>query len=462
MCCDTCTQFEFYYDALINAILKVHNCAKKTCNNYKIEYGNTCKCELCTNCIIFAIKQVSAYDLLEFVLCRSFSISHFINCASNKCADIECGTSKFKRLLIDGNGCHKFDNNTTINISYKYIDKYKVDNKTYKYIDHAIEPYDKFRTRFLVSLRQYIYHQFIKRNQYYNRKILFTKANNSYAFPDDWIFISIDFISNYQLKAKVITHNMSTSMGAVSHFVIHEKRIIDGIIKQSGYNFFSDVLRHGWYSAIPALNWYMIRRTKQLANDGIDLKLFKMWSDRTSKDFWCAPTHVFLTDIISTTKVPICHDTTPAGHGKTYHDQIGGTTQSHIDRSTTNGTFKLKQNTGTKSSQIVNHCRTTFSKSKTGDLDRYFIEIPASMIYTPAKGVRTIDTLDIHGTGITQYHCAYIEANRIRYRALGCCCTTCVNSCYHRQCNRHSYSGRWTKYVSIPVHKPYEQLLNDT
>ena len=205
----------------------------------------------------------------------------------------------------------------------------------------------------------------------------------------------------------------------------------------------------------------MIQRKKQLKNnDDIDLKLFKLWSDRALR-ILVRNSCIFNRYYINHRNCQCNNDTTPAGHGKTYHDQIGGTTQSHMDRSTINGTFKLKKNGGTKSKQICNFLSSSFSKSKSGDLDRYFIEVPVDMIYTPPKGSKTIDTLDIHGTGITKYHCAYIEANRMRYRALGCCCTTCVNSKYARQCNKTSYCGRWTEYVSVPIHGTYEQLVND-
>ena len=465
MCCDKCTQFEFYYDALIKTLLKQHKCGKRSCNNYNIEYGRSCKCVACTNCIIFDVKQISAYDLLDFVLCRSYSHSQFINCAQNKCGDIDCGIGKFARLLNEGIGCSTFTGQTDIEVAFKYIESEKVNNKTYKYIDWKSESYHEFRSRFLLKLEEYIYHQFLKRNQYYNRSILFTKANNSYAFPDNWLFISIDFISNYTIKANVITHNMSTSMGAVSHLVIHEKRIFNGNIKQSAYNFFSDQIRHGWYSAIPALKWYMKYRKEQLKeNDNIDLRLYNMWSDGTSKDFWCAPTHILLSDVVSITNVPIVHNRTPSGHGKTYHDQIGGTTQTHMDRSTANGTFKLKQNGGTKSHQITYFLASSFNHSKSGDLDRFFIEIPRQSIYAPPKGYKTFDSLDIetydgYSSGITSYYCALIGDKRLRYRALGCCCNICVNNVYSRQCGRGSYSGRWSKFLPVPAHNTYAQLL---
>ena len=92
-----------------------------------------------------------------------------------------------------------------------------------------------------------------------------------------------------------------------------------------------------------------------------------MWSDRGSKDFWNAPSHTYLSDIVKLVRVPIIANTTESGHGKTYHDQIGGTIQTHLNRGTGNGTLKMLSGIS-KSKQICTFCTKTFHTSKSGDL----------------------------------------------------------------------------------------------
>ena len=82
------------------------------------------------------------------------------------------------------------------------------------------------------------------------------------------------------------------------------------------------------------------------------------------------------------------------------------------------------------------------------------------MIYTPPKGHKTFDTLDIGGRGITSYWSARIEGNRLRYKDTTCSCITCINGKYSRQCNKTAYYGRWSSFISIPVHRTYTQLLS--
>ena len=269
------------------------------------------------------------------LLCTSFSTFPFVSCAKGDCSEVDCHTGKFKQSLYNGVGCHTFDGKSNADVVFKFIEtiSYETDDgkkKNYKSCSRDTESYNKFRKRFIDALDEYLLHQFIKRKQYYERKILFVPNDHKvYPFPSDWLFVSVDFISNYLIKAPVLTSGMGTKMVELSHLVLYEKRIVNNTVKQRTYNYFSDQSKHGWYSAIPALNHYMRIRKNALKQN---MKLVYLWSDRGPKDFWCAPSHVYLSDFVKKTKVLICANTTPAGHSKTYHDQIGGTVQTFLDR----------------------------------------------------------------------------------------------------------------------------------
>ena len=313
--------------------------------------------------------------------------------------------------------------------------------------------------RFKNSLSKYIYHQFVKRKQHYERKILFTKnENGNYRFPKDWVWISIDFISNYQIKEKIVTHGMSTKLGQVSHLVIHEKRVVNNKIQEKAYNYFSEQTKHGWFSAMPAL-YDCMKRTKSelIRKEGISVALFVIWSNRASKDFWCAPSHTYPSDIVNLTGIPIIANTTESGHGKTYHDQIGGTVQTHLNRCTGNSTLNILAGKS-KSKQICTHLSSTFNQSKSGDLKRIFRNIPYKQIYTKGSPV---PSLDINGDGIATFQSACIDGTRLRYRIVSCCCQECVRSRYKKQCRLTAYAGRWSERINISPHKSYGTLVNE-
>ena len=455
MACDKCTEFKWWFQAIINFLCKAHNCGKITCSNYDASMGATCKCDHCKNCLIFELKKFDPYDLMDHLLCRSFSTHHFLSCAKGICADSDCGTGRVKALLSDGTGCHTFNGRSESDVAFKFIDSYQVGDKSYKCASWDSESYDNFRMRFIHKLKEYLHHQFIKRKQYYERKILFTKdENGNYRFPNNWVWISIDFISNYHIKDKIITHGMGTKLAEVSHLVVHEKRIVNNQIQEKAYNYLSDQNKHGWFSAIPALYDYMTRTKTLCAKENVDVKLFVLWSDRGSKDFWNAPCHTYLSDIVKKTGVPIQPNTTESGHGKAFHDQIGGTSQSHFNRSTGNGKLKIHSNKS-KSKQLCVFANKTFSKSKSGSITRKFINIPYQSIYTKGSPV---SSLDIDGVGITKYQSAYIDGQRLRYRPVSCTCSVCIGCRYKRQCRQSSYCGKWSSWVDIEPHIGYGRL----
>ena len=59
ICCDKCTQLEFYSDVLIETPLKQHKSGKTTCAHYGLECGRSCKCVACMNCIMFELKRTT-------------------------------------------------------------------------------------------------------------------------------------------------------------------------------------------------------------------------------------------------------------------------------------------------------------------------------------------------------------------------------------------------------------------
>ena len=458
MICDNCTKFGFQYKAIIQFLSKRHKCGTQSCNNYRLPMGDSCTCPSCSNCLTSELSNMTPYDLLDFVLCNSYGFDHFITCASGNCENMECNTGKFYQLLYFGDGCETFQPilHCDTEVKFEIIDSYKVNDKKYKCLSYDTKSYIDYRDMFIDTLREYNNHQFIKRKQYYDRKMLFSiGVNNIHLFPTDWLFTTIDFISNWQIKSSIITSGMGTNLGSISHLIIYERRIVNSEFQEMAYNFFSDYVRHGWFSAIPAISFYMRRRQQQLSEQNVDLKLFNLGSDRCPKDFWCSPSHVYLADIVGQTGVPILANTTAAGHSKTYHDQIGGTTQSHMDKCRANGSFQIKSGES-NSVQAVTFLKRTFKRSQNGSLKRYFYNIPPHMIYTKES---PIDRLNIDGNGIKSHHSVYIEQNRFRYRTVSCHCTICINNSYKRACNNNVYAGKWSSHQSVPVHLKWNALL---
>ena len=167
MLCDTCTEFVWWYEAMIKFLLKTHNCGKKTCNNYRNEMGNECSCVDCTNCVIFRFKELDAYDLLDELLCASYSTFLFLSCANAHCANTDCNIGKFKQLLYNGTGCHTFDGQSSADVVFKMIEKISNETddkkKSHQSCSHHSESYNAFRKTFIDALQMHLFHQFIKR-----------------------------------------------------------------------------------------------------------------------------------------------------------------------------------------------------------------------------------------------------------------------------------------------------------
>ena len=155
-------------------------------------------------------------------------------------------------------------------------------------------------------------------------------------------------------------------------------------------------------------------------------------------------------------QVPIKHDTTGAGHSKSYHDQIGGTGKSFLDRSSDNGELQLVHGESA-ASQLVRHCRKNFSVSLNGNLQREFYVVPESIVYTKNSPFQS--PLDIAGHGIKAYQSAFISTNgKIKYRIVSCNCRMCCNCLFSRCCNQTAFAGKYYNLQSIPNHVPYATL----
>ena len=64
----TCTSFKWWRQAIMKFLCKANKCDKKTCVNYDSDEGDACSCDKCRNCMIFELKNISAYDLLDNLL----------------------------------------------------------------------------------------------------------------------------------------------------------------------------------------------------------------------------------------------------------------------------------------------------------------------------------------------------------------------------------------------------------
>ena len=128
-------------------------------------------------------------------------------------------------------------------------------------------------------------------------------------------------------------------MAEESHLVLHEKRLVAGQLQQRAYNSFSDQTKHSWFFAIPAMHWYVARR-KTLVKQ--QFKLVNSWRDRGLEDFWCASAHIYPSDAVEKTKVPILAATKGSGRCKCYLDQIGRTIQTNGDLANTNDSVSFE------------------------------------------------------------------------------------------------------------------------
>ena len=310
------------------------------------------------------------------------------------------------------------------------------------------------------KLGDYAWQQYIKRKQHYEKRYsLYAKISNVHLLPDDWLFASIDFAGDYFLNTPIITSGMGTKLGKIQYLIIVGRWIVDNELQQMAYNIFSDHTKKGWRSAIPALDWFVAGQKYQFEEWGRPLKLLVLSSDRGPHDFWCGPSHVYLSDVTKKHKVPIKHDTTAAGHSKYIHDQIIGTVKGFMDRSFDDGTLQIQEGVS-KAKQLVEFCRANFTESQTGDLQRRYFVLPPHKIYTGDNPLSA--PLDIGGRGIKSYHSALISTNgTIKYREVCCNCQQCINSRYTRLCNKTAFAGRYTRLSYMPPHPTFSQLRDN-
>ena len=450
MLCDNCVPFEYLFEGLMQYLSSICKCGTTVCNNYRRSMGPQCTCINCSNCMIRQLKELKPHDLLDYCTCQSGDLFPFMDCASGKCDNTGCNVDRFRELLVRARGCQYYNPRARAQVSYKFIQTIPINGKNYKTISNHSMPLHAFtHAKFLESLKNYLWHKFVHRKQNYEKKILFTKVNNVYLLPEGWIFVTIDFISNYQLSAGNTTHGMGLSMMGLSMMVMYERMVRNNQLIETAITTFSDAKTHGWQTAMPVLDYYVTTRKTELQREGIELKLIKLHSDRGPHDFWCSPSHLYLTDIVRKYEVPITHDTTAAGESKSYHDQIGGTIKNYLDRCNL-----ILDDAGTRSSQIVAHLKANFHHDKSGKLRRRFWELPANIIYYGSSPCHTFEI----PKGIKRYHGAYITAKAIWYRTTSCNCTYCVTNMYKKTCPQRIYCGKWVKFAPIPKHLQYSRL----
>ena len=141
--------------------------------------------------------------------------------------------------------------------------------------------------------------------------MLFTKIgkynnierNSLVPWPKTWVFMSMDFISNYHLTADIVTSGICIKQSEVSHLIMYFKYWENNSIKKISVSVFSDQTKHGWYSAIPAVERFLGTLHNTFRNKGVDVTLWNVWSDRGPKDFWTCPFMVYMSDTVRYTKV---------------------------------------------------------------------------------------------------------------------------------------------------------------
>ena len=154
-------------------------------------------------------------------------------------------------------------------------------------------------------------------------------------------------------------------------------------------------------------------------------------------------------------------NTSAARHSKTKHDQIGGTIHSHLDRcSKSNGPdqFRITHPNRPLSLNIADHLIKTFRVSKDGTLTRCFVVVRVEDTCVGDSPCERL--LDDNGMGITKFHSCMIEEKRIRFRKVSYACAQCINCDHARQCGQQLYAGKWTNWIDIPDHVPYDDLVD--
>ena len=154
--------------------------------------------------------------------------------------------------------------------------------------------------------------------------------------------------------------------------------------------------------------------------------------------------------------ITIKHDTTAAGHSKSYHDQIGGTVKTFLDQSFANHTLQLRSGSAV-SIQLATFCNNNFAASQNGELQLKFHSVSPKLLY---RGKSPFDgSLNIGDKGIKYYHSVIIDTNgNMKYRPVSCNCAMCNRHTYSRLCNQTTFAGRYTKLDIIPAHVPYNTL----
>ena len=100
------------------------------------------------------------------------------------------------------------------------------------------------------------------------------------------------------------------------------------------------------------------------------------------------------------------------------------------------------------------------SKDENCELLREYFELPKEMVFI---GASPFKTLKIGVDGIKKYHSMLIQEKRIRFKKVSCCCLdVCVKEEYGRQCGNGIYAGRWSRWVDVPVHEKYEDMVAES
>ena len=200
---------------------------------------------------------------------------------------------------------------------------------------------------------------------------------------------------------------------------------------------------------------YLKLRKSEYAKDGIILKTNIIFSDRGPTDIWCAPFMAYACEIVNETGVALQPNTSGAGHGKWVYDAVGGCMAVYGQNGVRVGNIKFipgKSIAGT----MVEHYNANFTDPADGEITRHFHELHAADITVHKSPV---DSLDINGGGITEYHCCLISINnQIKFRRTSCFCDKCINSDFGIDCDEIGYCGKW-RDTKISKYPSYSEAL---
>ena len=98
--------------------------------------------------------------------------------------------------------------------------------------------FNDFTQLFLDKSKDYTWHIFIKRKQYYENCALLRKINNLHLLPGTWLIASKDFIGDYHLKTSIINAGKGTKLGKVQYLMLYHCFVSDNHSFEVNYYLF--------------------------------------------------------------------------------------------------------------------------------------------------------------------------------------------------------------------------------